>query len=202
MKTIHMNLSRPSYKSLREVADIMLAGGVAIYPTDTVYGLGCDIFSKKAMERISRIKKRDPAKPFSIMCVNIEQISEFAQVSNWGFRLMNRTLPGAYTYILEARKSAAPKKMLGKRSTVGVRIPDNQICNKLVELVERPIITTSVNLSGGEPFSDPAMLPESFERYIDVAINVGPLVSEPSTVVDLTGDEPVVIRHGKGEELL
>lgn len=198
MRTIHLKPDRPSYKPLREAADIVLGGGVMVYPTDTIYGLGCDAFSQSSMERISRIKKRDPAKPFSFICRDISQISEFAFVSNWAYRLVKRLLPGPYTLILEARKTNIPKKMLGKRNTVGVRIPDSPICQRLVELAGHPIVSTSVNLAGGEPLTDPVMLPEEFSRYIDVIISVGPLASVPSTVVDLTGDEPVVLREGKG----
>lgn len=199
MKTIHMNADHPSYKPLREVADTILSGGVMVYPTDTIYGLGCDVFSKEAIKRISTIKKRDPNKPFSFVCSDISQISQFAFVSNWAYRLINRIMPGPYTVILEARKTSIPKKMIGKRNTVGVRIPDHPICRSLVEIIGHPIISTSVNLTGSEPLTDPVMLPESFEKYIDVVISVGPLVSDPSTVVDLTGDEPVLIREGKGE---
>ncbi|MGK7345476.1 MAG: L-threonylcarbamoyladenylate synthase [Candidatus Nitrospinota bacterium M3_3B_026] len=198
MRAIHLKPDRPSYKPLREAAEIVLDGGVMVYPTDTIYGLGCDAFSKSSIERISRIKKRDPAKPFSFVCHDIGQISEFAFVSNWAYRLVKKLLPGPYTFILEARKTNIPKKMLGKRNTVGVRIPGSPICQRLVELVGHPIVSTSVNLAGGEPLTDPVMLPEDFSRYIDIIISVGPLVSVPSTVVDLTGEEPVVLREGKG----
>lgn len=199
MKTIHFTSDHPAYKPLKEVADAVLNGGVMIYPTDTIYGLGCDIFSKQAIARISQMKKRDPNKPFSFVCEDIGQISEFAFLSNWGYRLLKRTLPGPYTYILEARHSNIPKKMLGNRNSVGVRIPDHPICDKLIKLIGRPIVTTSVNLADDEPLTDLSRLPESFTNQIDIAIDIGPISSDPSTVIDLTGKEPVVVRQGKGD---
>lgn len=199
MKTFFLHDSAPDYNVLREVADKLLAGGVVIYPTDTIYGLGCDAFSKDAIQRVSNIKKREGNKPFSFICGSVAQISEFAFVSNWAYKLMNRLLPGPYTFILEARKTNLPKKMLGKRNTVGVRIPDNVICQKLVEMIGRPLVTTSVNITGDEPMDDVAQIPEDQASQIDMAISVGPLRSEPSTIVDLTGSEPALIRAGKGE---
>ncbi len=192
-------MDHPSYKPIKEVADSVLKGAVMIYPTDTIYGLGCDIFSKQATARISKIKKRDASKPFSIVCENIGQISEFAFLSNSGYRLLKRTLPGPYTYILEARHANMPKKMLGKRNSVGVRIPDHPICDKLIKLIGRPIVTTSVNLADDQPLTDLSMLSKSFSDQVDIAIDIGPILSDPSTVIDLTGEEPVVIRKGKGD---
>jgi len=119
VKAIHINPASPSYKALREVADIILNDGVMVYPTDTIYGLGCDVFSKKAAERISRIKKRDPLKPFSFVCKDMEQISEFAFVPNFGYKLMKRLLPGPYTFILEARKTNVPPGMQNDYRTYG-----------------------------------------------------------------------------------
>ncbi|MBI4665681.1 MAG: threonylcarbamoyl-AMP synthase [Nitrospinae bacterium] len=201
MKTLHMRPDRPDYSSLKEAADMVLAGGTIIYPTDTIYGLGCDVYSKTAIEKLARIKEREPGKPFSFICENVAQISEFAFVSNWAYRLMNRLLPGPYTFILEARKTGLPKKITSKRNTVGVRIPGNAICSKLVGLVGRPIVTTSVNFSGDEPITDPADLPVNFSSAVDLALSVGPLSSEPSTVLDLTRAEPQLIRQGKGEAI-
>ncbi|MBI4828435.1 MAG: threonylcarbamoyl-AMP synthase [Nitrospinae bacterium] len=198
MKTIHLDPHRASYHVLRDVADQLAKGAVVIYPTDTIYGVGCDIFSERAIERIADIKKRDPGKPFSFICESVAQISEFAFIPNWAYRLMNRTLPGPYTYILVARKTNIPKKMLGKRNTVGVRIPDHPVCEKLVSLFGRPVLSSSVNLAGAEPLTDPALLPEEVTRKVDIVIDVGPLVSDPSTIIDATGAGPELVRHGKG----
>lgn len=201
MKTIHLDPHHISYRQLRGVGDALLEGAVIVYPTDTIYGLGCDISEKDAIKRVYAIKKRDSDKPFSFICGNVSQISEFAFVSNWAYKLLKRSLPGPYTFILEARKTNIPKKMLGKRNTIGVRIPDHPVCRELVRLTGRPILTTSVNLSGEDSLTDPSMLPESFTSKIDMAISIGPLISDPSTVIDLAGDEPKLIRQGKGEFL-
>ncbi|MDH5510395.1 MAG: L-threonylcarbamoyladenylate synthase [Nitrospinota bacterium] len=198
METTHINPDRISYKSLTPAVEALQRGGVIVYPTDTVYGIGCDIFQTDAIKRIAEIKKRDANKPFSFICVSVAQISEFAFVPNWAFRLMNKVLPGPYTFVLEARKTNIPKKMLGKRNTVGVRIPDDRVCRMLVEQLGWPILTSSVNLAGGEPLTDPALIPEEFSSKIDLAISVGPLLSEPSTVVDATGGSPEIIRLGRG----
>ena len=198
MKTFFLEDGAPAYDALREVADIILSGGVVIYPTDTIYGLGCDAFSKDAIQRVAHIKKRDAVKPFSFICQDVAQISEFAFVSNWAYKLMNRLLPGPYTFILEARKTNLPKKMIGKRNTVGVRIPDNVICRKLVEMAGRPLVTTSVNIAGDEPVEDLADIPTEQAGLVDAAISVGPLRSGPSTVVDLRGSAPELIREGRG----
>ncbi|MDH5478314.1 MAG: L-threonylcarbamoyladenylate synthase [Nitrospinota bacterium] len=198
METIHVDPDRISYKPLTPAVDSLKRGGIIVYPTDTVYGIGCDIFMSDAIRRIAEIKKRDANKPFSFICMSVAQISEFAFVPNWAFRLMSKVLPGPYTFILEARKTNIPKKMLGKRNTVGVRIPDDRVCQLLVEQLGRPILTSSVNLAGGEPLTDPAMLPEEFSSRIEMAISVGPLLGDPSTVVDATGGVPEVIRLGKG----
>ena len=178
--------------------EALRSGGVIVYPTDTIYGIGCGIGAHAAIEKIAQIKKRDANKPFSFICQNMAQISQFAFVPNWAFRLMSRTLPGPYTFILEARKTNIPKKMLGKRNTVGVRIPDDQVCRTLVEQLGSPILTSSVNLSGGEPLTDPESLTEDFTSVIDLAVSIGPLISDPSTVVDATGTSPEIIRLGKG----
>lgn len=201
MKTINLDPYRISYRQLREVGEALLGGAVIVYPTDTIYGLGCDIYDKNAIKRIYSIKKRDANKPFSFICGDISQISEFAFLSNWGYKLLKRCLPGPYTFILEARNTNIPKKMLGKRNTIGVRIPDHPVCQELIRLTGRPLLTTSVNLADEESLTDPSMLPDNFRNKIDLTIFMGPLISEPSTVIDLTGGEPELIREGKGEIL-
>ncbi len=200
MKFIELNPYKVSYKAIKEVADTIAGGGVAIYPTDTTYGMGCDVFNKKAITRIGEIKGREKGeKPFSFICKDIAQISKFAFLSNPDYRLMSRLLPGPYTFILEARRANLPKKMLGKRNTVGVRIPDHPVCATLLDILEEPIVTTSVNLSGEDPVLDPSTLPSDFTQKIDIIVSTGPLGENPSTIVDLTGDDPQVLRQGLGK---
>ncbi len=199
MLTIHADHKPPTFKQLKEVVEVVKQGGVIIYPTDTIYGLGCDAMNQDAVKQISAIKQRDPGKPFSFICEDVAQISEFAFVPNWAFKLIKRCLPGPYTFILEARRTNLPKKILGKRNTVGVRIPDHPVCASLVKMLKHPILTTSVNLSGGEPLTDPEMLGDEFKGKIDMIISVGPVISDPSTIIDCTGSAPELIREGKGE---
>ena len=199
MKTVYIDPVAPPYRQVAQVAERIAAGEVVVYPTDTIYGFGCDVFSKKAIDKITAAKKRGGVKPFSFVCRDISQVSEFAFVPTWAFRMMNRILPGPYTVILTARRTNMPKKMTGKRNTVGVRIPDLPLCKLLMELLENPIVSTSVNIEGEEPLFDPADLPDEFAPYIDTIIDGGPIISEPSTVVDCSGNEPVTIREGKGK---
>ncbi|MBF0170139.1 MAG: threonylcarbamoyl-AMP synthase [Nitrospinae bacterium] len=198
MQTIVVDPYAPRYPDLAEVAAAVRAGGVMVYPTDTIYGIGCDVYQPKALKKIETAKERDAGKPFSFVCRDVAQISEFAFVSNWTYRLMTRLLPGPYTFVLEARRTNLPKKMVGKRNTVGVRIPDNDVCRTLVELIGTPLVSTSLNRAGESPVADLADIPPELARHIDVAIDVGPLLGDPSTVIDATGPAPVVLRQGAG----
>ncbi len=198
MKTIVIDPYAPRYPDLKEVADVIRKGGVMIYPTDTIYGIGCDVYQPKALKKIEAAKDRDAGKPFSFICRDVAQISEFAYVSNWTFRLMTRLLPGPYTFVLEARRTNLPKKMVGKRNTVGVRIPDNDVCRMLLEQIGAPLVSTSVNRTGEEHLSEIADIPAELTRHVDVAIDVGPLLGDPSTVIDATGSLPVALREGAG----
>jgi len=199
MRRFDINPDKPAWPSLKEVADMVTQGGTMIYPTDTIYGIGCDAYHKEALKKISLAKGRDPKKPFSFICRDVAQVSQFAFVPNWAYRLMTRILPGPYTFVLEARKTNLPKKLVGKRNTVGVRIPDHPVCHTLMELIDAPLVTTSVNLAGAAPMTDPADLPDAFAPYVDAFIDVGPIYAEPSTVLDATGNKPVTLREGGGE---
>lgn len=198
MRTYVVDPYAPRYPDILEVAKEVRKGGVVIYPTDTIYGIGCDVYQPKALKKIEAAKERDAGKPFSFICRDVAQISEFAFVGNWTYRLMTRLLPGPYTFVLEARRTNLPKKMVGKRNTVGVRIPDNDVCRMLVDLIGAPLVSTSVNRSGEEHLHEIADIPTELTRHVDVAIDVGSLFGDPSTVIDATGSEPVILRHGAG----
>jgi tRNA threonylcarbamoyl adenosine modification protein (Sua5/YciO/YrdC/YwlC family) len=195
---IIINQDYPQERLIKRVVNVLKDGGVIAYPTDTIYGIGCDIFNKKGIERIYQIKKREKNKPLSFMCADLSDISQYAIVSNYAYRIMKRCLPGPYTFILEA-STATPKKIISKRKAVGIRIPDNKICLAAVKELGHPIITTSANISEGEELNDPEYIEDRLGHSLDMIIDGGVLISEPSTIIDLTGDSPVVLREGKGK---
>lgn len=170
------------------------------YPTDTVYGIGCDIFNQKAVKLVHQIKKRPKGKPFSFMCESLKNVSTYCHLSNNAYRLMRKHLPGPYTFILPTMK-IVPKIMTSKQKTVGIRVPDNNICRMMAEALGNPILTTSAaQKEDGEPISDPYEIEEMLKGCgVELFIDGGSLYSEPSSVVDLTTDTPEIIRVGKGD---
>ena len=184
------------------MAEVLRGGGLVAYPTDTVYGIGCDIFSRKGVEQLHRlvreIKGSDKHAPLSFLCRDLSNISEYALIGDAAYRTMKRTLPGPYTYILKATK-LVPKVMLSRRKTVGIRVPDAPIVNELVARLGNPIATTSAALVGGELIADPWTIQDLYGHVVDVVVDGGYLFPEPSTIVDFTDGEPVLIREGKGE---
>jgi len=176
-------------------------GGIICYPTDTVYGLGASIKNKRAIEQISRIKRIANRKLLSFICKDLKDISCYAHVSNQAYKIMRRSLPGPYTFILPAT-SETPKRLSQKRRTVGIRIPDNILCRLLVDQLGTPILSTSVPAGPDEILNDPYEIERRIGENLDLILNGGILVSEPSTVVDLTNHEPVIIREGAGDPAL
>ena len=176
-------------------------GGIICYPTDTVYGLGASIKNKRAIEQISRIKRIANRKLLSFICKDLKEISCYAHVSNQAYKIMRRSLPGPYTFILPAT-SETPKRLSQKRRTVGIRIPDNILCRLLVDELGTPILSTSVPAGPDEILNDPNEIERRVGENLDLILNGGILVSEPSTVVDLTNHEPVIIREGAGDPAL
>lgn len=194
---LETNNSSPEYPKIKKAADILASDGVIVYPTDTIYGLGCDIYSKKAIERIYKIKQKK-ATGFSFICSDLTEIAKYAIVSDYAYRTMKRLLPGPYTFIFKASKFV-PKEIVPNKKTVAIRIPDNQVCLELIKMLGRPIISTSVNITKEPAFSDPLEIEKEFGDKVDLIIDAGILKNDPSTVVDLSGDLPVIIRKGKGE---
>jgi tRNA threonylcarbamoyl adenosine modification protein (Sua5/YciO/YrdC/YwlC family) len=180
------------------VVDVLEQGGVIVYPTDTVYGVGCDLFNPEAIQKIHRLKKMDGKKPLSFICSDLNDISRYAFVSNYAYKIMKRLLPGAYTFILKATK-LVPKIAQTKQKTVGIRIPDNKICLALVKELGHPIISTSVSKPNEGLYNDPAEIEERFGKQLDLVIDGGVIVAEHSSIIDLTDDFPKVIRVGKGD---
>lgn len=195
---IHVNPNNPEPDKIEQTVSVLKRGGIIVYPTDTIYGLGCDIFNKEAIKKIYQIKKREAKKPLSIICSDFAEIAEYAVVSNQTFAILKKTLPGPYTFILKA-KSKTPSSFLSKNKTVGIRIPDNKICLEIVKKLGNPIITTSLNLSGQEVLTSPSQLSKEMKNKIDLIIDVGHLPQEASTVIDLSQEQPVILRQGKGE---
>jgi tRNA threonylcarbamoyl adenosine modification protein (Sua5/YciO/YrdC/YwlC family) len=198
---IEIHPKNPDERKIKQVVDCLKNGGLVIYPTDTVYGLGCDIFNTKAIEKLARLKGIKPEKAnFSFICNDLSHISEYTLgLETAIFKLMKRTLPGPFTYILKANNSI-PKLFKNNKRTVGVRIPDNQIARTIVKELGNPIVSTSIH-NGDEIIdylNDPFEIHEQFEKLVDIVIDGGMGDIEPSTIVDCTGDEPIIIRQGKG----
>jgi len=195
---IGINPQNPQSRLIRKVVEILRDGGIVVYPTDTYYGIGCDLMNPKAIERIYLLKRRDKGKPFSFICSDLTNISQYAKVSNYAYRTMKRLLPGPYTFILEGSK-LVPKIMLTKRKTAGIRVPDNEICLGLVRELGHPIITTSAATADGESFHDASLIHDHFGKQVDAVIDGSTVSGEPSSVISLIGDVPEIIRRGAGD---
>ena len=195
---IAINPKNPQVRLIRKVVQVLEKGGVIGYPTDTIYGVGCDLFNPEAIRKIHRLKKMGKNKPLSFICSDLKDISRYATVSNSAYKIMKRLLPGAYTFVLKATK-LVPKVAMTKQNTVGIRIPDNTICLSLVKELGHPIISTSVSKTDEGLYNDPADIDERFGKQLDLVIDGGVIVAEHSSIIDLTEDTPNVIREGKGD---
>ena len=195
---VTINPKNPQVRLVRKIVEVLQGGGVIGYPTDTIYGVGCDLVNPDAIRKIHRLKKSDGKKPLSFICSDLKDISQYAYVSNFAYKTMKRLLPGPYTFILKATK-LVPKMALTKQNTVGIRIPDNKICLSLVKALGHPIISTSVQQPDEGLYNDPADIDERFGKQLDLVIDGGVIVAEHSSVIDLTDDIPNVIREGKGD---
>ena len=195
---IEINPDNPQSRLIAQVASALVDGAVIAYPTDTTYGIGCSIFNRKGIERIYQIKQREKKKPFSFICANLSDVTKYAKVSNYAFKIMNRFLPGPYTFVLDATR-IVPDLVQTKQKTVGIRIPDNRICLDLVSAFGHPLVTTSANLSGEEPIGDPRDIFEAMNNQLDIIVDGGFLPPDVSSVVSLINDTPTVLRKGVGD---
>ncbi len=193
-----INSVNPQSRLVEKVVEILQKDGVIAYPTDTYYGIGCDILNKKAIGKVYQLKQRHKTKPFSFICSDLKDISLYAKVTNYAYKTMKRMLPGPYTFILEGTK-LVPKMMLTKRKTAGIRVPDHQICIELVKALGNPILSTSATDPNGEFFHDPSLINDFFGPRLDVVIDGGPVPGRPSSVISLINDEPEIIREGLGD---
>lgn len=198
---IKIHPDNPSERQIKTVVDCLAKGGVIIYPTDTIYGLGCDITKPKAIERIAQIKgiRVDKAN-FSFICYDLSHLSDFTKpIPNQFFKLMKKALPGPFTFILPANNNV-PNIMQSKKKTIGIRIPDHGIAKAIVHALGNPVISTSIHDDDEiiEYTTDPELIYERYSKIVDIVIDGGPGGNIPSTILDCTGDEALIIREGKG----
>lgn len=186
----------PNERQIGRVAHIISNGGLVVYPTDTIYGLGCDMMNKKSVERVYEMKGKNRKHPLSFICPDLKRIAQYAVVSNIAYRLMKRLLPGAYTFILPASREV-PRLMISKSATVGIRVPDHPVTQMLLSHLEHPLVTTSVPSPENVQFSDPLEIARRLP-FLDAIIDCGLIAPEPSTIIDLTDDVPRLLRQGKG----
>ncbi|GAB4296596.1 MAG: L-threonylcarbamoyladenylate synthase [Ignavibacteriaceae bacterium] len=196
MEYYELHPVNPQLRYINKAVEVLRKGGVIIYPTDTVYGLGCDISNKKALERIFSIKNE--TKLFSFVCADLKDIAKYAKVSDYAYRTMKHLLPGPYTFILPASKMV-PKKLWSKRKTVGIRVPNHAVTIRLVRELGSPIISTSTTNRKGDVIIDPLEIKSIFENQVDLMLASGNLSGTPSSVIDLSSEAPEVIREGAGD---
>lgn len=196
---LHVHPKDPQPRQVKMIVEKLRNGGVIIYPTDTIYGLGSDIFQQKAIERICRIKKLDPHKAqLSFICYDLSHLSDFSkQLSRSTYRLLKECLPGPYTFILPASKQV-PRILQSKKETIGLRVPDNNIARAIVKELGHPLVSTSLPGEAVEDYTDPEIMHENFMNDVDIVVNGGIGGTVPSTVIDCTQDEAVLIRQGAG----
>jgi len=189
----------PQSRLLRQAADTVRAGGVIVYPTDSCYALGCQLGDKSAMARIRGIRGVNEQHACSLACRSLSEISNYAKVSNSQYRLLKATTPGSYTFILEATREVPRRLQHPKRSTIGLRIPDNPVVQALLEELGEPLLNSTLILSDDEiPLNDPKEIRDRLEHKVELVLDGGACSLEMTTVIDLTGGEPELVRNGKG----
>ncbi len=200
-EVFHIHVHNAHDQAINRAIEWLKNDGVIVYPTDTIYGLGTSLHSKQAVERVYRIKKIASNKLLSFICSDLKQVSQYAYMSNHAHKIMRRCLPGAFTFVLPATR-LVPKIMFRKRRTVGIRIPDSPLCTRIVEKLGHPILSTSVPAGADEFLNDPFQIEQQLGNDVDFILDAGVLVSEPSTIVDLTEDEIRIVREGAGDPAL
>ncbi len=198
MEYYELHPDNPQKRYINKAVEVLRNGGVIIYPTDTLYAFGCDIFNKDALERIYMIKNEPTSKLYSFVCPDLKDISKYAKVSDYAYKKMKKLLPGPYTFVLPASREV-PKKLWTKRKTVGIRIPANPVALELVKELGHPILSTSVTNRLGETYHNPEEIKNVFGFAVDLMLAMGTLDGEASTIVDLSGEEPEIIREGAGD---
>jgi tRNA threonylcarbamoyl adenosine modification protein (Sua5/YciO/YrdC/YwlC family) len=197
---LRIHPDNPQLRLIRTVTECLERGGIIIYPTDTIYGLGCDILQQKAVEKICRIKNVDPKKAqLSFICPDLSHLSDYAkQIPTATYRILKEHLPGPYTFILPASKMV-PRILQSKKDTIGLRVPDNKIACAILKELGRPILSASLPGELVEDYTDPEVMYENFMNQVDIVVDGGIGGTVPSTIVDLTGPSPAVVREGLGK---
>jgi tRNA threonylcarbamoyl adenosine modification protein (Sua5/YciO/YrdC/YwlC family) len=195
---IEVNADFPQPRHVQRAVEILSSGGVIAYPTDTYFGLGCDLGSKKGIEKLYQLKGRDKKKPLSFLCPDLSDVAKYAHVSNFAYRTMKSLTPGAFTFILEATR-LVPEAMMSKQKQVGIRVPDSELARALAAALGRPIVTTSATDAEGEPLIDAKDIKDALGHGLDLILDGGVRLMEPSTVVSLIDDQIEVLRQGKGQ---
>jgi tRNA threonylcarbamoyl adenosine modification protein (Sua5/YciO/YrdC/YwlC family) len=185
------------HETLLRAVETVENGGILVYPTDTVYGMGCDLQNKDALDRLYRLKKIPKRKPLSFICHDLKMVSEYAKLSNAAHGMMRKLLPGPFTFILQASREV-PKLMISKQRTVGIRVPEQEFVLELVKRLGRPLVNTSASDTLDEVVSDPEQIEEMYPRA-DLMVSLGQQRSEASTILDFTGDSPQIVRQGVGD---
>jgi tRNA threonylcarbamoyl adenosine modification protein (Sua5/YciO/YrdC/YwlC family) len=195
---LQINPIHPQPRYVAKIVEILKSDGVIVYPTDTVYGLGCDIQSKKALEKVRRIKKIDNRRHLSFVFADLKAIAEYAQVNDPTYKILRRYLPGPYTFVLQATR-LVPRIVLTKRHEVGIRIPDNRICQALVAELGHPILSSSVRMPDEQLLDDPREIEKLYKGQVDLVVDGGVIMPQPSSIISLLEDVPQVLRAGKGD---
>jgi len=194
---LEVDPTRPNPRHLERAVAVFKEGGLVAYPTDTYYGVGCDLFSKKAIARLYELKQRDHRKPLSFLCPDVAEVSRYAHVSNFAYRTLKQLVPGPFTFVMDATR-IVPAMMMTKQKEVGIRIPDSPLALGLTQLLGHPIVTTSATDREGDPLIDAKDIKETLGHGLDLILDGGLQMSEPSTVVRIHDDRLEVLRQGKG----
>ncbi|MBK1709871.1 MULTISPECIES: L-threonylcarbamoyladenylate synthase [Marichromatium] len=190
----------PQPRLIRRAVEILLEGGVIVYPTDSSYALGCQLGEKSAMERIRRIRRLDDKHNFTLVCRDLSEITTYAKIDNQAFRLLKSLTPGPYTFIHHATKQVPRRLLHPKRKAIGIRVPDNEICRALLGELDQPILSSTLIMPDDEhPLTDPYDMRELLDKHVDLVIDGDFCGLEPTTVIDMTAEPPEVVRQGKGE---
>ena len=195
----YLHPENPQARLINQAVAIIRNGGVIVYPTDSGYALGCQLENKTALERICRIRKIDDKHNFTLLCRDLSELSLYARIDNTAFRLLKNNTPGAYTFIFKGTKEVPRRLMNAKRKTIGIRVPDNKIALDLLEALGEPLMSTTLILPGNDyAESDPEDIRDKLEHSVDLIMNGGFLGEQPTTVVDFSDDEMVIVRRGAG----